>query len=339
MSLLAVQGGATGTGTVTLLAPVTNTNRTLTLPDATGTVLDSTGGTTQTALTVTNGATIQGLTVGRGAGAVATNTTIGNGALQANTTAGSNTAVGYQAGYTNVTGAGNTFIGHQAGYASAVSGNAYNTCIGVSAGNNLTTGVSNTFIGTSATASSSGALITTGSKNTILGAYSGNQGGLDIRTASNYIVLSDGEGNPRIYHSGTGTYGDFRVPSVYGNTTGSAANCFVFADGSIYRSTSSLKYKRDVQDATHGLAEVLQLRPVTYKGKGENDGEAVFGGLIAEEVHDAGLTEFVQYASDGSPDALAYGNMVSLMVKAIQELKVIVDAQGAEIAALKGAAA
>ena len=39
MSLLAVQGGATGTGTVTLLAPVTNTNRTLTLPDATGTVL------------------------------------------------------------------------------------------------------------------------------------------------------------------------------------------------------------------------------------------------------------------------------------------------------------
>ena len=38
MSLLAVQGGATGTGTVTLLAPVTNTNRTLTLPDETGTL-------------------------------------------------------------------------------------------------------------------------------------------------------------------------------------------------------------------------------------------------------------------------------------------------------------
>lgn len=41
MSLLAVQGGATGTGTVTLLAPSTSTNRTLTLPDATGTVLTS----------------------------------------------------------------------------------------------------------------------------------------------------------------------------------------------------------------------------------------------------------------------------------------------------------
>jgi len=41
MSNIAVQGGATGTGTVTLLAPVTNTNRTLTLPDATGTVLST----------------------------------------------------------------------------------------------------------------------------------------------------------------------------------------------------------------------------------------------------------------------------------------------------------
>ena len=38
MSNIAMQGGATGTGTVTLLAPSTSTNRTLTLPDAAGTV-------------------------------------------------------------------------------------------------------------------------------------------------------------------------------------------------------------------------------------------------------------------------------------------------------------
>jgi hypothetical protein len=39
--------------------------------------------------------------------------------------------------------------------------------------------------------------MTTGSKNTILGTFSGNQGSLDIRTSDNYIVLSDGDGNPR----------------------------------------------------------------------------------------------------------------------------------------------
>ena len=48
--------------------------------------------------------------------------------------------------------------------------------------------------------------MTTGSANTILGGYSGNQGGLDIRTASNYIVLSDGDGNPRMYNNATDWY-------------------------------------------------------------------------------------------------------------------------------------
>jgi len=62
-----------------------------------------------------------------------------------------------------------------------------------SAGYLATTGTNNTFVGNGA-----GQSITTGGKNTILGNYGGNQGGLDIRTSSNYIVLSDGDGNPRL---------------------------------------------------------------------------------------------------------------------------------------------
>ena len=123
--------------------------------------------------------------------------------------------------------------------------------------------------------------------------------------------------------------------SPYNNTTGSGANLFVGSDGLLQRSTSSLKYKKDIQNATHGLTDVLKLRPVTYKGI--NDGDKVFGGLIAEEVHEAGLTEFVQYAKDGSPDALAYGHMVSLLTKAIQELNAKVEAQAVRIAELEGA--
>lgn len=38
MSIVKVQGNASGTGTLTIAAPNTNTDRTLTLPDATGTV-------------------------------------------------------------------------------------------------------------------------------------------------------------------------------------------------------------------------------------------------------------------------------------------------------------
>jgi hypothetical protein len=113
----------------------------------------------------------------------------------------------------------------------------------------------------------------------------------------------------------------------------------VTSDGVLYRSTSSIKYKTDVQDATHGLDEVLQLRSVTYKGKAEADAGKTFGGLIAEEVHAAGLTEFVQYAEDGSPDALNYGNMVSLCIKAIQEQQALITQLQADVAALKGASA
>jgi hypothetical protein len=141
------------------------------------------------------------------------NTAIGRDALQANTTASNNTAVGYQALYSNTTGPSITAVGWKAGYSNTASQEctyigtqagfnatgAYNTCVGAFAGYGLTTGVGNTFIGPSGTGNgSSGQLITTGSYNSILGAYNGNAGGLDIRTASNYIVLSDGAGNPRI---------------------------------------------------------------------------------------------------------------------------------------------
>lgn len=123
--------------------------------------------------------------------------------------------------------------------------------------------------------------------------------------------------------------------SPYNNTTGASANVVVSSDqGLLLRSTSSLRYKTDVQDAVHGLADLLSLRPVTYKGK--NDGEKVFGGLIAEEVDEAGLNEFVVYDSEGRPDALHYGNMVSLCVKAIQEQQAIITALTARVAALEG---
>ena len=143
------------------------------------------------------------------------NTGVGVGALYSNTTASNNTAVGYQAGYSGTTATNQTFVGYQAGYASTGSGN---TCVGQSAGVSLTSGTNNTFVGAySSTGYGAGYLVTTGSKNTILGGYNGNQGGLDIRTASNYIVLSDGDGNPREYFDGSGnrnTYCQGTTPAV-----------------------------------------------------------------------------------------------------------------------------
>ena len=120
----------------------------------------------------------------------------------------------------------------------------------------------------------------------------------------------------------------FGAVGIYNQTTSRAVNVNVASDGHVRRSTSSRKYKNTITDATHGLTELLKLKSVTFKGN--NDGDTVFGGLIAEDVHDAGLTEFVEYNKDNEPDALAYGNMVALCIKAIQELT-------ARVAALEAA--
>jgi uncharacterized protein YbcV (DUF1398 family) len=160
------------------------------------------------------------------------NVALGVQSLQANTTASNNTAVGFQAGYSTTVGTLNTAIGYQSLY-SATNNSAYNTAIGGYAGYSQsgssyntyvgryagylhtgelslfvgeyagynTTGSSNNFLGRAA-----GYLVTTGAKNTIVGSYYGNQGGLDIRTASNYIVLSDGDGNPRGIFDGSGNF-------------------------------------------------------------------------------------------------------------------------------------
>ena len=129
------------------------------------------------------------------------------------------------------------------------------------------------------------------------------------------VAISFGTNNTQRMLIGTG--GSLNVMGVYNDTTTSSTNVNVASDGHIRRVVSSRRYKNTINDATHGLAELLTLRPVTYKGNNE---DFVVGGLIAEEVHDAGLTEFVEYDDDGEPDALAYSNMVSLCIKAIQEL-------------------
>jgi hypothetical protein len=149
-----------------------------------------------------------------------------------------------------------------------------------------------------------------------------------------FQVFDSGGTNEFYIQDGGNINTGLKASSPYNQTTGSAANMFVDSNGNLNRSTSSLKYKTDVNDATHGLIDLLKLRSVTYKGK--RDGDTIFGGLIAEEVDAAGLSEFVQYSADGSPDALAYGNMVSLCIKAIQEQQALITQLQADVAALKG---
>ena len=120
---------------------------------------------------------------------------------------------------------------------------------------------------------------------------------------------------------------------TYAQTTSNSANMVVRSSGAFERSVSSRRYKNTITDATKGLEELKALRPVNYKGN--NDGETVFYGLIAEEVHDAGFTEFVEYNDENEPDALRYPHMVALCIKAIQEQQTLIETQQTTINDLK----
>jgi hypothetical protein len=158
--------------------------------------------------------------------------------------------------------------------------------------------------------------------------------GAGTSSAGYSIACYDGNGATAFYVRDDGViFTGLLTNSPYNATTANAANVELANDGILRRSTSSLRYKSDVTDAAHGLADVLKLRSVTYKGK--NDGNKIFGGLIAEEVHDAGLTEFVAYDNEGRPDAIHYGNMVALLTKAIQEQQAMIDELKAKVAALE----
>jgi trimeric autotransporter adhesin len=288
------------------------------------------------------------------------NSAFGNGALASNTTASNNTAVGYQAGYTNATGSSNAFFGYQAGYAStdnnntamgyralyAVTGAYYqNTAIGSNAGLASTTGYNNTFIG-----QNSGSVITTGANNTILGRYTGNQGGLDIRTASNYIVLSDGDGNPRVYYDTNGllyqntNYNFYRIAQFQNtnNTSGNGtiqstlgSNCnntasyhflgvtnaldkiYIHGNGNIvnvnnsYGTLSDVKLKENIVDATPKLDKILQLQVRNFNLKSDPDLKQI--GFIAQEFE-----QVFPSMVDETQDRDADGNNLETTTKSIK---------------------
>jgi hypothetical protein len=275
------------------------------------------------------------------------NTALGDDALLFNTTANYNTAIGYQAGYTGTESGHNTYIGYQAGYL-ADYGSAANTY--------------NTFVGSYA-----GSAITLGAKNVIIGGYNGNGGGLDIRTSSNNIVLSDGDGFPRMYTTGNSW-------SVLGQTSTSYsgfdfknnANTLSFAigvnnaafyifdadashyvsyaqDGTSWGFSSDRRLKENIVDIDYGLETILAVRPKRFNfiTSGKED-----IGFIAQDLKEV-IPEAVQgeelefLESDTAQEKaqkslkISKDSLIPVLVKAIQEQQATITALTARIEALE----
>ena len=123
-------------------------------------------------------------------------------------------------------------------------------------------------------------------------------------------------------------YGGGRVSSLatYNNTTGSAANTHVDSNGIFYRSTSSAKYKTDIETLEDQYADaILGVRPVWYRSTCEADNpDWGLWGFIAEEVAeiDPRLC-FLKENEDGSlePEGVQYDRFVPHLVNLIKRQK------------------
>ncbi|MBL0357997.1 MAG: tail fiber domain-containing protein [Chitinophagaceae bacterium] len=270
-----------------------------------------------------------------GTGALGSNKTtstqfaIGNNALQLLNGGLENIAIGYNAGLSTTSASYNVLLGHYT--LSSAGSSSRNTIVGHNAGLVYTGSGDNTFIGYQA-----GFTQTGGSGNTYIGS------GVDIAgnpTVNNATGLGQ---SVVITASNQVRIGNTNITSI-----GGQVGWTTFSDARI---------KKNIQEDVPGLAFIEKLRPVTYNydlatlqkiqgGKTGTDNTAFesirFTGLLAQEVEAAATGIGYHFSGVDKPTneqtayGLRYAELVVPMIKAIQEMKQLIDKQQNEINELK----
>jgi hypothetical protein len=168
-----------------------------------------------------------------------------------------------------------------------------------------------------------------------------------------FSTTADGASSPtermRIRESGI-----LRVPGIYNSTAATGANVWVASDGDLGRSTSSIKYKTQVENLQDQYADaILGCRPVWYRSTCTADNpEWGWWGFIAEEVaeidprlvHWKTKEQVVQ--DNGSvesrpletpePEGVQYERFVPHLLNLIKRQKEQIEAMEARLSALEG---
>jgi uncharacterized coiled-coil protein SlyX len=264
------------------------------------------------------------------------NTATGAGALLSNTTGVNNTATGFQSLLSNTEGSFNTASGEFSLYLNTTGG--ANTAIGSFALQNNTEGVFNTANGSQALSSNTtgdantaigfGTLIsnTTGNDNTALGFEAGS----GVTTANNVIAIGTAGANV--------SNGCF-IGRIRDVTTANADAIPVMIDsaGQLGTTSSSRRFKKEIQPMDKASESLLALKPVTFHYKSDNTSTPQFG-LIAEEVADIN-PDLVVRDEKGEIYTVRYDQVNAMLLneflkehQTVQELKSAAVKQEATIA-------
>lgn len=110
----------------------------------------------------------------------------------------------------------------------------------------------------------------------------------------------------------------WRSWGIYDRTYSQSSNVYITSNGVLGRSTSARKYKTDIQSANsiiQNAKKILDINSVTWLDKeqvkrGITDYRNF--GMIADDFHNAGLTEVVEYGSDGQVEGLFYDRIPAI---------------------------
>jgi hypothetical protein len=230
------------------------------------------------------------------------NTAVGHYTLEQNISGNNNVAIGSFSLKSNLIGSGNTSIGKNSLFVNSTGDN--NTAVGNTSLYRNTTGSYNVAIGAGA-----GNNITTGSSNIVIG-YAIS---VDDETDNNKIYIGDNSYQIKIFGNG------------------------------ILPGPSDKRDKTEIQDLKSSIDFINEIKTVTYKWDrrewypnkipdGSKKKEKIFTGFLAQdlqELQDKHDMKYLNLVSDEDLDSLSIykGELMPVIVKAFQELTVIVKSQ------------
>jgi hypothetical protein len=205
---------------------------------------------------------------------------------------------------------------------------------------------------TSAGSAVSASTATTASNATAVGGYVPNLGSVAntvaVRTSSNEVEVGSfyaTDASGQFYSGTTWTYigldcarvnnADF----VYSYAV-SGRTVLVNSNGSLGTSTSSARFKENIEALPYLPADILKLRPITFRYKAdhleEDADRPVEVGLIAEEVAELGFEELIYRDKEGQAEGIAYEKLAVLLVKVCQDQQTQLDALSARLDKIGG---
>jgi hypothetical protein len=219
--------------------------------------------------------------------------------------------------------ADNLFLGTHAGNPASSTGGA-NTAIGSAALYSLSSGDYNVALGAFSLSA-----LTSGIGNIVLG----ESAGLNYTSSetSNILIGNTGvagESNVIRIGASSGSYSQSKayVAGISGSTSSSGVAVYVNSSGQLGTTTSSLRFKQDVQEMGDASQGLMRLRPVTFHYQPQyDDGSRLLQyGLVAEEVAQV-YPGLVQYDKDGKALAVRYQFVDAMLLNEVQQQRRMLD--------------